>query len=192
MNARFLLVVFDSTYLLALASVVGGILFYLFTLAPLIDATVTPDAARRLTRALLPRYFQWIAVSGAIALPSAVAVPLSFPELRGPWVGVQALTILAATLLMLYAGNVVTPALLAARDEDSGSSRTHQFQRRLVVLNGLVLVLGGALLVAHAARPRPSTEGIVELSPVERSRAEYEHLRKGPFRRDVSPTPSPR
>ena len=125
--------------------------------------------ARNSWRPLFPRYYQWGAIAGAIGLPSAVAVPLAFPELRGPAVGIQALVILAATLLMLYAGNVLAPAIEAARDEGpSGNDRFERLHRRSVRLNALVLVLGLGLLVAFAARPKPLTRGIVELSPTER------------------------
>ena len=133
-------------------------------------------------RALFPRYYQWGAISGAVALPAAMAVPLSFPELRGPWVGVQAIVLIAATLIMLYAGNVLTPEINAARDEGpSGEARFGRLHRRSVQLNGLVLLLGLGLLVAFAARPATRTSGIVELSPVERAEAESRMLHDGPF-----------
>ena len=116
MNAPFLMVLFDSIYLIALTAWVGSILFVSFAVAPIIFKTLGPEAGGRFVRALFPRYYMWGAISGALALPCVVQVPLSFPEYRGPWVGVQALAIMAGILIMLYAGNVLTPAINAARD----------------------------------------------------------------------------
>lgn len=174
MSAASLMVVFDAIYLVALTAWVGSILFFSFGVAPIIFNVLGAEAGAKFVRALFPRYYLWGAVSGAVALPSAVAVPLAFPELRGPWVGVQALAILAATLVMLYAGNVLTPAINAARDEgEAGRERFARLHRRSVRLNGLVLVVGLGLLVVFAARPRPRTGGIVEPTPRQRAERAY-------------------
>jgi hypothetical protein len=158
--------VFDSVYLVALTGWVGSILFFTFAVAPIVFKVLGPEAGGAFVRALFPRYFQWGAISGAVALPAAVAVPLCFPELRGPGVGVQALVILSAILITLYSGNVVTPAINAARDlGDPGEARFHRLHRRSVWLNGLVLVIGLGLIVAFAARRCPRTEGIIEPKP---------------------------
>jgi hypothetical protein len=178
-TARSLLVVFDAVYLIALTAWVGSVLFFSFVVAPVIFRVLGKEVGGRFVRALFPRYYAWGAVSGAVALPAAVAVPLCFPELRGPWIGVQALVILAGTLTMLYAGNSLTPAINAARDEGpSGQARFERLHRRSVWLNGLVLLLGLALLVAFAARPRPRTSGIVEPTPQERALRQAEALER--------------
>lgn len=178
-TARHLIVVFDSVYLIALTSLVGSILFLSFCVAPLIFRVLGEEAAGAFVRALFPRYYQWGVISSALALPSAVAGPLCFPELRGPSVGVQALVIIAATLTMLYAGNSLAPAINAARDAGtSGRARFDRLHGRSVRLNGLVLLMGLGLLIAFAARPRPKTPGIVEPSPSERAEAQAKFLRK--------------
>jgi hypothetical protein len=193
-----LLALFDSVYVLALASWVGSILFFSFSVAPIIFQVLDAEAGARFVRALFPRYYAWGAVSGAIALPACVGGPLSVPELRGPMVGVQALAILAGTLLMLYAGNVLTPAINAARDagpaEEARFARLH---RRSVGLNLVALGLGLGLLIAFANRPAPRTVGIVEPSPEERARALYERrqereLQKPSGARPVAEPPSGR
>ena len=179
MTARFLMVLFDSVYLGAMTAWVGSILFFTFGAAPIVFKVLGTETGDRFVRVLFPRYFLWGAISGAVALPSAVAVPLCYPELRGPWVGVQALFIIAATLIMLYSGNSLTPAVNAARDEGpSGQARFDQLHRRSVWLNGLVLVIGLGLLVAFAARPAPQSSGIIEPSPTERARAEAAALQE--------------
>jgi hypothetical protein len=169
-TARTLLILFDCIYLLAMTALVGSVLFFSFGVAPIIFKVLGPESGGRFVRALFPRYYLWGAISGAIALPSAVAVPLCFPELRGPWVGIQALLILAAILITLYAGNVLTPAINAARDSGpSGQAQFQRLHRRSVRLNALVLAIGIGLLIAFAARPRPKTAGIIEPTPAERA-----------------------
>jgi uncharacterized membrane protein len=189
-SAPTLMVLFDAIYLLSMTAWVGSILFFSFGVAPIIFKVLGPEAGGKFVRAIFPRYYQWGAIAGAIALPSAVAVPLAFPELRGPRVGIQALVILASILLMLYAGNVLTPAIQAARDEGlSGQSRFDRLHRRSVRLNALVMGLGLALIVAFAARPRPTTRGIVELSPTDRAAAQDRYLRnQEPKPADAEPT----
>src|SRR4051812_50030011 len=122
-SARFLLGFFDSVYVIALTAWVGSILFFSFAVAPVIFTVLSPEAGSKFVRALFPRYYAWGAISGAVALPAYVAVPLCFPEFRGPRVGVQALTILAGILIMLYAGNSLTPAINAPRDAGPAGQR---------------------------------------------------------------------
>src|SRR5437764_14086099 len=98
-TAPFLRLVFDSVYVLALTAWVGSILFFSFVVAPVIFPVLGAQAGGRFVRALFPRYYAWGAISGAVALPAYVAVPLCFPEYRRPTVGVQALTTLAARLI---------------------------------------------------------------------------------------------
>jgi hypothetical protein len=186
------MVLFDAAYLVALTAWVGSILFLSFGVAPLIFRVLGSEAGGRFVRALFPRYYAWGATSAAIALPAYVAVPLSYPEYRGPTVGVQAVLILGSILIMLYAGNVLTPAINAARDAGPAQqARFERLHRRSVRLNGLVLVIGLALVVAHAIRPPPQTAGIIELTPVERARQQAEI--SGRQRPTVPiPTPVPR
>jgi hypothetical protein len=179
-SARFLMVVFDSVYLIALTAWVGSTLFVSCAVAPIVFEALGAEAGGRFVRALFPRFYSWGATAAAVALPASVAVPMCYPELRGPWVGLQALAILAGALILLYAGNALTPALQAARDQGpAGQERFERLYRRSVVLNLLVLSIGVGLIVAFAARPLPKTSGIIELSPVERARRDAERLAPG-------------
>jgi hypothetical protein len=172
-TARFLLAFFDSAYVLALTAWVGSILFFSFGVAPLIFKVLGAEPAGRFVRALFPVYYAWGATSGAVALPSYLGVPLCYPEYRGPLVAVQSLAILSGILIMLYAGNTLTPAINAARDAGPGGhDRFERLHRRSVRLNALVLALGLGLLVAFATRPTPRTSGILEMTPAERARYE--------------------
>lgn len=180
MTARHLLALFDSVYVLAMAALVGGIVFFTFVVAPVVFRVLGAEAGGRFVRALFPRYYVWNAILGAVALPSFVAGPLCFPEYRGPSVGVQSAVLLAIILVMLYGGNSLVPRINRARDEGpSASDRFDRLHRRSVLLNAAAMVGGIGLLVAFACRPSPRTEGIIELSPQERARREAESLRRG-------------
>ena len=165
MSARFLLGIFDSVYVIALTAWVGSILFFTFGVAPIIFTVLGSENGAKFVRALFPTYYAWGATAGAIALPAFVAVPLCYPEYRGGAVAIQSMAILAGTLIMLYGGNSITPAINAARDAGAeGQERFKKLHRRSVCLNALVLVIGVGLLIAFANRPAPRTSGIKEWS----------------------------
>ena len=171
MSARFLLGIFDSVYVIALTAWVGSILFFSFGVAPIIFTVLGSENGGKFVRALFPTYYAWGAIAGAIALPAFVAVPLCYPEYRGGTIAIQSMVILAGTLIMLYGGNSLTPAINAARDAGAeGHERFKRLHRRSVQLNALVLVIGVGLLIGFANRPAPRTTGINELSPSDRGR----------------------
>jgi uncharacterized membrane protein len=162
-TAPVLLAIFDSVYAIALTAWVGSILFFSFVVAPIVFKVLDAEAGGKFVRALFPRYYLWGVISSAVALPALVCGALAFPERRGPMVGVQALAIVISLLIMLYCGNSLTPAINAARDEGPGSAdRFDRLHKRSVILNGVVLLIGLALLVAFASRGAPKTGGIVE------------------------------
>jgi hypothetical protein len=196
LNARTLLALFDSVYLVCVSAWLGSALFVTFGLAPIIFKVLGPEPAARFVRVLFPRYYAWCATAGSIALASFVTGTLSVPELRGPRVGVQMALLLAGTLIMLYCGNSLTPAIDAARDlGPSGQPQFDRLHRRSVWLNGLVLAFGVILLAAFATRPSPTTPGIVELPPVERALRDEEQyesvLEKAHAPAPGSPSESP-
>ncbi len=186
MTTRHLLALFDSIYVLALAAMAGGIIFFSFIVAPVIFRVLGQESGARFVRTLFPRYYLWNAILAAIALPAFVAGPLAFPEYRGIGVGVQSAILLACILIMLYGGNSLVPQINQARDAGpSAHDRFERLHRRSVILNAAAMVSGIGLLVAFACRPAPRTSGIVELSPIERARleeqgrAEFERQRSG-------------
>jgi uncharacterized membrane protein len=169
LTARHLLTLFDSVYLAALAVWIGGAIFCTFALGPVLFKALGTESARAMVRAVYPRYYSGGAISGAVALASFVAGPLCFQEYRRPMVAVQALAIIGVTLLMLYGGNTLTPAICTGDPGGApNTARIEQWRRRDVVINVLVLLIGLTLLVAHVARPAPTTSGIIELTPRER------------------------
>ncbi|QEH37292.1 hypothetical protein OJF2_58820 [Aquisphaera giovannonii] len=147
MPAQLLIRLFDAAYVLALAAWTGSLV--LAILARGRDAR-----ADRHDSSSSQRLHVLGIVAGAVALPSLVAVPLSFPEYRGPWVAVRSLAILGGLFAMLYVANL--PAVTAVR-------------RRVVVLDVLVVILISGLLAAHMSRPAPRTAGLAELPAAERA-----------------------
>ncbi|HEV3168669.1 MAG TPA: DUF4149 domain-containing protein [Isosphaeraceae bacterium] len=179
MTARLLLDGFDTVYLLALTAWMGSVLFLSFGVAPIVFKVLDAEHGARFVRGLFPRYYAWGATCGAIALAASVLGPLSVPELRGPRVAVQAAMILAGTLIMLYCGNSLTPAINAAQDAGpAGQERFQRLHQLSVRLNSIVLILGVVLVAAFATRPAPTTSGIIELSPIERFQIEQEKAQK--------------
>ncbi len=171
MTTRHLLALFDSVYVLAMAAMVGGIVFFSFVAAPIIFQVLGAESGGRFVRALFPRYYLWNAILGSIALPAFVAGPLCFPEYRGVLVGIQSLILLAIVLTMLYGGNSLVPQINRARDAGAEAhDRFNRLHRRSVLLNAAAMVGGMGLLVAFACRPAPRTDGIIELDPIERAR----------------------
>ena len=178
MNSTNLLLFFDSVYLLALTAWVGGIAFFSFAVAPLIFRVLGAESGGKFVRALFPRYYLWGSTAGAIALPALVCGPMANPELRGPAIGIQAILVMAGTLIMLYCGNSLTPAINQAKDAGVASSkRFDALHRRSVRLNVIALLLGIILLVLFAARPMRTASGIVELPPGELSAGKQKLLR---------------
>ena len=169
MNSQLLLVIFDSVYVIALAAWVGAILFFSFGVAPIIFRVLGAESAAKFVRALFPRYYAWGVGATAIALPALVCGPLTYPELRGKSVGVQAILIVAGLLIMLYCGNSLTPAINAARDAGpEQAARFDRLHKRSVQLNGVALLLGLGLLAAFAVRRHVQTSGMQEMTPLER------------------------
>lgn len=168
MTAPILLTIFDSIYLFALTGLVGSILFFSFAVAPIIFNVLDAESGAKFVRVLFPRYYLWGLISCALALPALICGTLSFPELRGPAVGIQAGLILLSLLIMLYCGNTLTPAINAAKDAGpSSAGRFDRLHRRSVRLNAFVLLIGLGLLVGFAMRKAPRTRGIVEPSSSE-------------------------
>lgn len=161
MTTRLLLAIFDSVYLFALTGLVGSILFFSFAVAPIIFNVLGAESGAKFVRALFPRYYAWGVVCCAVALPALVCGPLSFPELRGPTIGLQAALIAVCLGTLLYCGNSLTPAINTARDAGPDQAerfdRLHKFSVRL---NAAVLLIGLALLVGFAVRKGLRTDGL--------------------------------
>jgi hypothetical protein len=168
--------VLDAAFLLAMSGWVGSLLFV--TSAVLLPARAPGDpevAGRPALAGLLRRLYAWGATCGAIALPASLGAPLAFPEYRSPWVGAEALLIIAATLAMFYGGNSLVPALERATVDPAGDPRRAAGRiGRAAGINLAVAAIGAVLVVAFVLRPAPATSGIVEPTPRERARRAFE------------------
>ena len=178
MDAHSLLIVFDALFLLGMTAWLGAILFFSFGVAPIIFRVLEASQAARFVRALFPRYYAWGATSATIALASYTGGVLVRPEYRGAWAMVQISLLLGGVLINLYCGNVLTPRINAARDSGPGQARRFdRLHSRSVRLNGLMLLAGIFLVVAHASRPEPTGPGVTEPTPAERAIRGAERLR---------------
>ncbi|MEW4566380.1 DUF4149 domain-containing protein [Tautonia sp. JC769] len=170
-DSKTLLMVFDALFLLSMTAWLGAILFFSFGIAPVIFKVLEPAQAARFVRAIFPRYYAWGTTGATLALASLTSGILVRPEYRGPWALAQILLVLSGIVINLYCGNALTPRINAARDAGPGhSARFDRLHRRSVRLNGLMLIFGVVLVVAHAFRPEPQGPGITEPTPAERAR----------------------
>lgn len=174
-DSRTLLMIFDALFLLSMTAWLGAILFFSFGIAPIIFKVLDAAQAARFVRAIFPRYYSWGATSATIALASLTSGILVRPEYRGLWALVQMMLMLSGILINLYCGNSLTPQINAARDAGpERADRFDQLHRRSVRLNGLMLMFGVVLIVAHAFRPAPQGPGVSEPTPAERARRSVE------------------
>jgi uncharacterized membrane protein len=170
-TSRHLLTLFDTVYLAALSVWIGGAVFMVFGLNPILLKTIGSESASKLIRAIYPRYYVGAAIAGAVALPAFVAGPLCYREYRGAMVAVQAMVIIFGILLMLYGANSLTPAIgKSPANTAPGENRVEQWRRLATGLNLLLALVALLLLVAHVIRPAPRTSGIIEMTPQERAR----------------------
>jgi uncharacterized membrane protein len=181
MDATFVKNLLDAAFLLTMAAWTGGMMSAAFVVWPELFRSVEESAAWRLVLAGLPRYYAWCATCGALALPAFLGAPLSYPEYRHALVGVQAGLLLIGTLAMLYGANSLAPALSAAGAVGpEGHERFATLRRRNAVMNLVVMALLAAVLIAHAFRPPPRTQGIIELTPQERFERQLKALQHPP------------
>ena len=181
MTARVLLATFDAISLLAWAAWLGTLTYRIARIWPAIG----PGTRGASARTLLAKTSTWGVVLGAIALAAGVTGPLTTPELRGPGVGIRAILAIGGILVMLASGHA-SPAAIAGAIADPGA--LGKLRRRGRIGDVIVFAIGIGLLAAQAARPSPTTPGIVEPGPVERARRAIEDRRgagSGPGRPEV-------
>ena len=171
MGATFLLPVFEITYLLCLAIWVGGMLLIRGAVLPLASTTTSDSSRFEAIASWLNRYYLWITVAIGVALPAAVGRPLSFPELRGPLVAVQAGVLLVAIVLAITAASQVLASGRAGSPTALDADAITQFRRvvrRTGLMDAISVLLGVGLLVAFVLKDAPRSAGIVEPTPEQR------------------------
>ena len=179
-----LLPLFDSVYLIALATWIGSLAFWLFGVAPVLRRHLTGPQLERVEREIAQRCCLWGTVASALALGALVYGTLSSPTLRGPLAGAAAGLILCATLSMLYVANGLLPRLAKLNaepaEEPAATAGTRARGKQTIEsLLTLSLVIGLGLLAAHAFRDRLRPAGPAQAPSAEeyrrRSLAFMEH-----------------
>ncbi|HYB74303.1 MAG TPA: DUF4149 domain-containing protein [Candidatus Sulfotelmatobacter sp.] len=147
-------------YLVALVVWVGGIIFFSFVGAPSTFQAVPVDMAGKVVGKIFPRYYLLGFVAGLVAL----AAFLGLARMSGQWGGLKVANALLLTAMLgtgLYAGTVVLRQANAVKqqigsfeDRSQGSPELRaefaRLHRLAVILNGVVLVLGLAVLLVTA------------------------------------------
>lgn len=136
----------------ALAVVLGTIVFQSFIVAPTVFGQLDEVAARRFLRALFPKFFRVNGIAGAIA-----AGALALGGTAAGWTAFYAWTVSGAGSIvaaMLLSLRLVAP-INAARDAgDAGASRFARLHRATVLLTILSLLAATAILLAIGATSR--------------------------------------
>ena len=145
--------------LTAVAVWLGAMGFFAFIVAPAAFGALERDAAGRFVSAVFPRYY-----GIGLALGLVAAFGLGVRWMAGPWRGLD-WTVAGLVLLMLaltlYAGAVVLPAALAAREAARaaggdpaaamGFARLHRLSS---ILNVIVMLSGILVVVIETVRRR--------------------------------------
>lgn len=129
----------------------GAILFFSFFVAPALFRTLGEAEAGKAVRAIFPRYY----LAGIVCGVALTAVHV----MRGVlfyWGGMTVPSIglfVLLTLVNVYARQVLTPAINAARDAGAaGKPVFDRLHKRSVRVNGFVLLCGLVYLYWLAAR----------------------------------------
>ncbi|HEX4209934.1 MAG TPA: DUF4149 domain-containing protein [Candidatus Binataceae bacterium] len=141
-------------YLLALASWLGGMIFFIVTTATIFGALPLTEAGKVLA-ALFPRYYLLGYIAGFITTP--LAIYFTIAEAARLWWGFASVTLLIALALTLYSGVIIRPRVDAIRtvneEPNPDPARKAEFDRLhqlSVRLNGAVIVLNLLALASTA------------------------------------------
>ncbi len=125
---------------LALAAMVGGMLFFGAVMAPLVFTKLPPDVAGAFIRAAFPRYYGFVTACAAVAAAALL--------LRGAWAGALASAVLAAVTLWLWTGLMPHLEKLRLAGDKTAFARGHRLS---VWVNGFELLAAAALLLRVVA-----------------------------------------
>jgi hypothetical protein len=150
------MIILLTIYLLCLALWLGAMVFFSVFVAPIIFTRLTVAQAGAVVSVLFPRYY----ILGYIVGTIGAVLAVYFAASRGPrgWWSGAAIAMALALALTIYAGLVVRPRVDAIRsvaeDPNPDPAVKAEFDglhRRSVNVNGAVLILNLAALVATAA-----------------------------------------
>ena len=117
----------------------GAIVLFSFVVAPTVHGVLEKQAAARLLRNMFPRYYALGIVCGLVATVAGLAAGRDL-RLTAPLV--------IATVLTVYARQVLTPALDAARTaaDDDTFRRLHVTSVRMNLIVLAMLLLSGSVI----------------------------------------------
>lgn len=142
-------------HLLAVAVLVGKIVFMSFVTAPILARTLDPDAFARVVRMLFPRYYALGMMAAAVGWASVTGLGLLTGF--GPRALIAATLWLGVLAIETYCRSPLTPRINALSDRLKDADRRglnivpvrkdrDTLHRRSVQLNGVVLMLGLCLI----------------------------------------------
>lgn len=168
MNGLALLRILDSVYLLAVGTWFGALVWTLFGSRSEKQPGIALETISTLTL--------WGAVCGAIALPALVCGALAVVELRGPMIAAQASMLVAALLTTFWVGH---RSRIAGMQSRSGTDALPggSFKPADLTPLSFVAVLLISLLVLHAHRAPPRSQGIIERDPATQYREAHQAMR---------------
>ena len=117
----------------------GAIVLFSFVIAPTVHGVLEPQAAGRLMRNLFPKYYALGILCGAAGIAAGLAAGFDL-RVTAPLV--------VATVLTVYARQVLTPALDAARAaaDDDAFARLHVTSVRMNLVVLAMLFLAGTVI----------------------------------------------
>ena len=142
-------------HLLAIAVLVGKVVFLSFVTAPVLARALDPDAFARVVRLLFPRYYALGMIAATVGWASVTSLGLL--NGFGPLALIAATLWLGVLAIENYCRSPLTPRINALSDQLKDAAQRgvnvvpvrkdrDTLHRRSVQLNGLVLILGLCLI----------------------------------------------
>jgi uncharacterized membrane protein len=148
----------NALYLIALVVWIGGIVFFSFITAPSLFQNLPPEFAGKAVSAIFPKYYPLGYISGLVAFACLLISGFK----TGNWAVFKLLLIVAMLFLTVTNGIITHPKARALKEEmQSTQSQTElvhikevfdRIHRWSVINNGIVLLLGVAVIVLTARR----------------------------------------
>ncbi len=133
--------ILDVLALVAVASLLGGMVFFSAVMAPLVFTKLEAETAARFIREVFPRYYVYVGLLSAVAALALAA--------HRPW---DALAMALVAGAAAVSRQMLMPRINALRDRElagdaAAAPRFAALHRATVVINVVQLLVAGAVLV---------------------------------------------